>query len=65
MPTRLDLLRSLVTPAPACSRCRWFLSEESECHRHAPAPNTSASDYRRRIFPVMQPTERCGDFEAR
>ena len=48
---------------PTCSECRWYRA--SECQRRAPAPNTQASDYRRRIFPVMSPIESCGDFEAR
>ena len=64
--TRLDALRAmLATPtpaAPSCGTCRFYA--QSECRRHAPAPNGRAGDARLRLFPVVDLAEWCGDYEA-
>ena len=51
------------TPAaPSCGTCRFYA--QSECRRHAPAPNGRAGDARLRLFPVVDLAEWCGDYEA-
>jgi hypothetical protein len=59
------MARALAAQPASCGTCRWF-GADNECQRRAPMANANPDrDFRRRIFPVMHPTESCGEYERR
>jgi len=51
--------------APCCANCNFSVTSsatKSTCHRHAPSPEINVDFYRWAVWPVIKPSDWCGEW---